>query len=287
MMAAQHLGPLPEHPANGAALGGDHLDGPEGARTRLVGVGTEDVGQLLDQLAAQGDVEQLHAAADGQERQVPGQGQVHQIKLQVVAPPIGAAISGIGALTVADGVDIPPTDQDQSVEQGHHLLELRGPAGSTPGPVRFLRPRRVRFRRLPSGGRQQQRASAGGLDHVEIGAGHEGGIALPGPPRGGLAVGGDPDEGSRPGGPHAGQYSTRVSWAPIRCAPARTEGSGIDGTTRRQGRGDHRSGERHRSGGGLAVRRRRGSGGGGRRGRRSCRVGRGRHHRRPAAPPWR
>ena len=66
MVAAQHLQPLTEETADGAPRFGDHSDSSERAGARLVVVRPHQVGELLDQVAAQVDVEDLNAATHRQ-----------------------------------------------------------------------------------------------------------------------------------------------------------------------------------------------------------------------------
>ena len=94
--------------------------------------GPQEVGQLLDQVAPQVHVERLHPPADGQDREVPLEGRAQQAQFELVAHPAGAAVARVGIGTVAGGVDVPPADEDQPVEDRGHPVVAAGVGWSLP-----------------------------------------------------------------------------------------------------------------------------------------------------------
>jgi len=202
MVAAQDVHPRAEEPAHNAALLGGDGHGPEGAGPGLVISRSEEVGQLLNQVAPEMDVEQLDAPAEGQHRKVPVQCARQQPDLELVPLEIGATVAGVGVLAVALGVEVAPTDEDQAVEDGEQPVEHdRGPsAGSLRGSIAGG------IGGISSRG-DEHRLAAGGHHQIEVGAGHQGGVAIPGPPRGHLSVHGHTDQGAGTCRRHGRQYS--------------------------------------------------------------------------------
>jgi hypothetical protein len=138
-----------------------------------VGLRAGDVGDVLDQGAAQQDVEQLHPPADGQQRQVPAQRGLEQRDLGGVPLRPGGGRVRSGLLAVPRRVDVGPAGEHQAVQPADHV----GADGA---------------------GRQQDRLAAGLGDGVRVGGGQQHGRHVPEPPPGLLAVGGDADQGAHP-----------------------------------------------------------------------------------------
>ena len=110
----------------------------------LVAVVADVVGQMLDEVAAEGDVEHLRAPADRQHRQVALERRLEQRKLGAVALGHDPGRLGMRLLAVEPGVEIGATREDQPVDRVEDLLD----------PV-------VR-------GRHEQRARAGALDRADV-----------------------------------------------------------------------------------------------------------------------
>ena len=94
-----------------------------GAVVRLV---PHEVGHVLVQGAAAGDVEHLHAAADAEQRLVQPDGGVGDSEFPGVA--VGRVRTGLGVLRGAvDGrVDVAPAGDDDAVEHGYGGFGFRG-----------------------------------------------------------------------------------------------------------------------------------------------------------------
>ncbi len=107
----------------------------------------ELVGQVLQQRAAEGDIEHLHAAADPEHRHVALDRTAAQRDLELVAFGRRAVGLGIGRGAVGGGIDVGAPDQDQGVDV---VQELVG---------------RVDEQRI---GRDHQRQAAGPLDRADI-----------------------------------------------------------------------------------------------------------------------
>ena len=116
------------------------------------------VGQVLDQRPAERDVEQLHAAADAEQRQVALDRPARERDLRRVAlgPRPGRAVVRLGA--VGGRVEVGAAREDQRVEVVEHLVGLRAGA-------------RV--------GRDHQRDPAALLDRVDVRAREQERLALP------------------------------------------------------------------------------------------------------------
>ena len=109
------------------------LEAARGAAVLLV---AELVGKVLAQRAAEGDVDQLHAAADAEHRHVALDRAAGERELDAVALGHGVVGLGMGLGAVGGGVDVVAAGEDQPVEQVEHLvrvvLERARRAGSSP-----------------------------------------------------------------------------------------------------------------------------------------------------------
>ena len=76
MVAAQHIGPFAHKTTNLAPRLGQHGDRAEHTRAGLMIVRPDHVGQLLDQVPAEVDVEDLHPPTDSQHRKVTAEGRI-------------------------------------------------------------------------------------------------------------------------------------------------------------------------------------------------------------------
>ncbi len=123
VVAAQDLDPLAQHPTHDAPLLGLDHHPAECTRSGLVAGRAEEVGQLLDEVPPEADVEHLCAAADGQHRQVAPERILQHGDLEIVPLVAGAAVAGVGVLPVADGADVSTADQHQAVQGRHHFRQ--------------------------------------------------------------------------------------------------------------------------------------------------------------------
>ena len=193
VVAAEDAEPLAEHPPDLAPLGGGDGYLAELARKRLVEVRPELVGQVLDEVPAQPDVQDLHPSTDREDRQVAAERGVEECELELVAGRIGPCAPGVGGLPVAAGLDVAAADQHERVEIRHQPGEADRCAG-----------------REPELRRDEQRLTTGGGHQVEVRTGDQRRVAFPRPPRGDLPVHRHPDEGARVGRRHGGQYPIAV-----------------------------------------------------------------------------
>ena len=88
----------------------------EGAGDGAVHLVADRFGQMLVEGAAEGDVQQLHAAADPQHRHVALQRPPGQRQLEAVTLGPGAGGLGVGLGAVAGGVDVGTAGQHQPVD---------------------------------------------------------------------------------------------------------------------------------------------------------------------------
>ena len=127
MMAAQHLGPISQQALHDGAWLGGHANRGEPARARLVIVRADDVGEMLDEAAAQSDVEHLVATTDGQQRQVTLEGSINKGEFEVVTAIVASPVPRIVDLAIAMGTHIAASDHHQAVkpvqDSGHDRLD--------------------------------------------------------------------------------------------------------------------------------------------------------------------
>jgi NAD(P)-dependent dehydrogenase (short-subunit alcohol dehydrogenase family) len=174
---------------------------PEATGRRLVTGVTDVIGEVLDEAASEMDVQHLHAATDGEHRNVVGEGGGEESNLTVIAKWVHAGGGGIGRTSVAVRVHISPTDEDETIEDAHHLRRRR--VATTDALTR----------------REKHRAPTDGRHAVHIGRRNKGGGPVPRPPGGILPVCRDSNE-RRLGLRHPGQYPTVVEEHPTRyCRP--------------------------------------------------------------------
>ena len=98
--------------------------GGETPRRRVVLVVADHFGQVLDERAAVGDVEQLHAAADRQHRQAAPLGGADQGKLAFVAARAGWLGAGMRLGAISRRVDVGAPRQHEAVESGDEGVEI-------------------------------------------------------------------------------------------------------------------------------------------------------------------
>ena len=79
------------------------------------------VGDVLIERAAERDVQQLVAAADGENRHVAVEGRIDQRELEAVEHRIGAVDHGCGLLAVQARVDVGAAGQQQTIERREQL----------------------------------------------------------------------------------------------------------------------------------------------------------------------
>ena len=96
----------------------------EGAGHPQVFVVAEALGQVLEQRAAVGDVDELHPAADPEHRQVALDRGAHERDLEAVALGHRVERLGMGLLAIARRVDVGAAGQHQPVEQVERFVGL-------------------------------------------------------------------------------------------------------------------------------------------------------------------
>ena len=148
------------------------VEGPEDAAVLVVAVG---VGEVLVQRPALRDVDQLHPAADPEERHVALQGPPGQRDLERVA--LGHRMDDLGMArrAVRGRVDVGAAREDQGVEEVEDLV------GVVDEHVVH---------------RQDQRHATGAVDGVDVGARQQERLLVPHAPLRLLEVGDDPDHRS-------------------------------------------------------------------------------------------
>jgi hypothetical protein len=122
MVIRRDAGPLAQHLDEPAALGDRDVVPGEAADHRAMPLMADDVGQVLDEVAAESDVEHLHAAADRKNRNVPFERGAHECELPVVAIRArwpGARIAGRG---VARWIDVTAAGEHETVHAVEHDL---------------------------------------------------------------------------------------------------------------------------------------------------------------------
>ena len=102
------------------------------------------LGQVLDEVAAVGDVQQLRAAADREHGHVARERRLEQRQLGVVALAADAVVSGCGVAAVQLRVEVRAAREDEAVERVERLLD---PVGRR---------------------RHEQRPAAGALDRAHV-----------------------------------------------------------------------------------------------------------------------
>jgi hypothetical protein len=134
----------------------------------------DHVREVLVQRAAADDVEQLHAAADGQQRQPGRQRAVDHGQFPGVPLGVGRAGRRVHGRAVPGRVHVTAAGHHQAVEVGHGQRGLRGGAA----------------------GRQQDRPAAAAAYRVHVGTRQHRGRYRPVTPLGDVVVGGNADQRS-------------------------------------------------------------------------------------------
>ena len=130
---------------------------------RPVALVTDLVGQVLGERPAEGDVDQLHAAADAEHRHVAFDRAARQRQLRAVALGHGVLGHGMTVGSVGGGVDVIAAGQDQAVDHVEHLVGVVLELGV---------------------GRDHQRQAAGPLDRGDVADGQQRGPPVPHTPLG-------------------------------------------------------------------------------------------------------
>ena len=98
----------------------------EGPGPGLVTGRAEQVGELLDEGAAEEDVQDLVTPADGEQRKVALEGGVEQLELELVPELAHAAVAAVGLLAVALGGHVATADDHESVDRVHQRAHHAG-----------------------------------------------------------------------------------------------------------------------------------------------------------------
>jgi hypothetical protein len=136
----------------------------------LVDVVADGLGQVLDEVSAAGDVEELEAAADRERRQVARERRLQERQLARVAACVRDVRLGVCLGAIVRRVDVGAAGEHDPVERVERLLD-------------------VLLRR-----RDDQCAAARPLDRVDVGEGNQRGRQVPHAPTRILGVGRDPDD---------------------------------------------------------------------------------------------
>jgi hypothetical protein len=154
-----------------AACRDPHRVAAEGPRLRGVArvPGRPQVGQVLVQGAAPGDVEQLQAAADAEHRQPGRQRRRQQVHFRSVALGADPAGARVRRRTVGGRVDVPAAGEHQPIQSANR--------GGDPGDRRQQHRHPARGRYLLGVVQREQRCRG-----------------MPGPPPGRLGVAAEPDD---------------------------------------------------------------------------------------------
>ena len=182
----------------------------------------EDLGQVLVQRSAVGDVEQLHAAADAEQRDVLLARGARERQLEVVAAGLLGGGGPMRLLPVAPRRDVAAAAaQDHAVDRVEQLARIGG---------------------VVLVGDEQDRAGAGALDGADVGDGGEGGVLIP-VAGADVAYGAGDGDGGAPGHGRAedrtgsdGALSHRAVVAPALHQRASSRASGSVGDGVRPGR---------------------------------------------------
>ena len=142
----------------------------EDARRVLVPLVADDLGKVLDEVAAAGDVQDLAPAADGQHGHVARERALEERELGAVALGPYAVRLRVRLGAVGVGVEVGAAGEDEPVEGVERLLDALG------------------------AGRHEQRPPAGALDRLHVRERDERGRELPDAPARLLRVARDPDD---------------------------------------------------------------------------------------------
>ena len=104
------------------------------ARHLLVLVVADELGQVLDEVAAARDVQELRAAADREHRQVAGERRLEQRELGVVASRDDPSVSGVRAPARRARVDVGAAREDEPVERVERLVDPLVDGGTSSAP---------------------------------------------------------------------------------------------------------------------------------------------------------
>ena len=164
------LAEQPVQPTTRGDLGGVRC---KGRISHPMAAVAEDVGQMLMQGSAEGDVDHLRAAADAEHRYPAVQGSSQQSELPLVAFVGGLLGRRVRLLAVGGRVDVLAAGEDQTVEPTDHLLGDRTVDGLW---------------------RQQHGDAAGPGDALEVDGGQEAGGNVPHPAARLLPIRGESDD---------------------------------------------------------------------------------------------
>ena len=83
------------------------------------------LGQVQEEVAALGDVQQLHAAADAERRHPPLGDQPHQRAVELLATRVQQPHGGVEHVAVVAGVEVASAGQHHAVQQVQHAAKCR------------------------------------------------------------------------------------------------------------------------------------------------------------------
>jgi hypothetical protein len=145
-----------------------------GELTRRVQVAVvpDNLGQVLHEVAAECDVQDLAAAADCENRHVPLERGAEERELGLVASRVHAGGRGVCRGAVGTGIDVASSREDEPVEGSQCLRDAL------------------------LGRWNDEGTAASALDRADVRGWDKRGLDVPGPPRDGLVVRGDADQRS-------------------------------------------------------------------------------------------
>ena len=173
------------------------------ARHLLVDVVPDSLGKVLHEVAAAGDVQELEAAADCERRHVTLERSLQERQLTRVTTRLRGVGLRVGIGPVARGIDVGATREHDPVERVERLLDVL------------------------LGRRDDERATTGALDRVDVCERDERGGQVPDAPAGVLRVRRDPDDR-----PHAASVSTIQSVPSAHSSARPSAGSRLTRRTR-------------------------------------------------------
>jgi hypothetical protein len=135
-----------------------------------VAVVANDFGQVLDEVAAERDVQDLASAAHRKNRHVPLERLAEELELRLVALRVDPSHLAVGLSSVGARIDVAAAREDETVERVEQLLDACLGRRDDKGPATCA------------------------LDGADVGRRHEDRLDVPAAPNDGLLVRGDPDQ---------------------------------------------------------------------------------------------
>jgi hypothetical protein len=170
MVMRLHRRPVSENPTDQGFRPDTHFVVGELTGRMQMAVVAHDLGQVLNEVAAERDVQNLAAATYGENRHVPLKRLAEQLELGLVALWVDPSdlVVGVGAVRVR--IDVPTAREDEAVERVERLLEA------------------------DLGRRDDEWPATCAVDGADVGRRYQDRLDVPRAPSDGLLVRGDPDQ---------------------------------------------------------------------------------------------